>query len=169
MRDVPIQKYLIDQTFYRPRDIVRLLKICIDQNKSQFAFTQQVMEEARKRFSEQTWTELAEELRVNYDKDDVDAIEEAFTGFKPRFTLGDIRERLAEKNQANVRRLVERHKLEDMLSDLFRIGMIGNDYSERTPRGIQYIFRWAFRDDPRLILEKRMAVHRSLWKYFSLA
>src|SRR5262249_50595708 len=154
-----VQKYILNQTFYRPRDLVRLFRICIEQNKEAFVFNQQILEEAKKRYSEQTWTELAEELRVNYNKDDLDAIEEIFSGFKTRFSLGELRQRIEDKRNNAVIKLLDHHKLQDMLRDLYRIGMVGNDYRQKTPSGEAEIQHWAFRDDPRLLIDKRMGIH----------
>jgi hypothetical protein len=169
INNLPTQKYLMDQTFYRPRDLVRLLKICIEQNKRDFTITQQILEEARKRYSEQTWTELAEELRITYQQEDINALESLFTGFKPRFSLGEFQERIAGKSDSKIERLIEKHKPTELLEDLFRIGMVGNEYSVQAKHQHVYVNRWAFRDDAKLIPEKQMAIHRSLWKHFSLA
>lgn len=55
--------------------------------------------------------------------------------------------------------LLKKYKIGDILSHLFKLGIVGNTGEN---------MRFSFRGDDELLIENSMTVHNSLWNYLSL-
>jgi len=55
--------------------------------------------------------------------------------------------------------LLKKHKLGDILSLLYRVGIIGNTGQK---------VRYSFRGDDELVIESNMKIHDPLWNYLSV-
>lgn len=117
--------------------------------------------------------ELAQSLLTAFfsDHGNVWRFKRIFTGFKPFFSLSQLITHLEEKKRQyqSVSRLCEKKELSQILEDLFRVGVVGNNYSETGRQGEKrWRNRWSFRGDDQILLEKRIAIHRGLLPVFSL-
>lgn len=74
------QVYILHNSWYRPRDIVRLLISIQDQYPNETSFFLQGLEAIRKFYSTASWVELTEELKVKYRPADIDGIKYIFYG-----------------------------------------------------------------------------------------
>jgi hypothetical protein len=102
--------------------------------------------------------------------EDIKCIEGLFTGFFSHFFIDELRHRIDGRFQTNrtAQRLFAGKGLEHILADLFRLGAVGNDFVIADGIKKEKRNRWVFRGNTELFIEERMAIHRSLWKRFSL-
>lgn len=155
------QEYILNKTWYRPRDIVRLLNIAKGQNPKANTFTGNMFEKINKDYSSKCWVEQTEELQATYTKDEIDGIKRLLIGIKCPFDINSIRKKAdeAEKLYASVETLLSKNRLSDILSHLYKVGIIGNT-GDTT--------HFAYRGDPDLLLENPMRIHDALWNYLSV-
>lgn len=153
--------YILHHTWNKPRDIVRLLISAQNsQKKTETLFSQAVFESFRKQYSQDSLNEMREEMSALYDQKDINNIIQIFTGFKIRMSYEEIEERIKKfyRNTGIAERLTS------ILSDLYRIGFIGN-ISPNTGQN-----RWYHRGDEELILtEWNIIVHQALLPALSLS
>ncbi len=175
LHDDETQRWLLHNTWYRPRDLIRMLNLAAKKHPSGAAFTQATFDDTKELYAKQSWVELTEELQANYSARDIDAMKIILLGSSKVFVLENLEMNLERKKKLyrNVGELLEKRSIEEILSDLFNIGVIGNVYGfygreRRFGRGRDTKVRWVFRGDTSLLLEKQMAVHRGLWKFLSI-
>ena len=157
-----VLKYILDQTWYRPRDIVRILSIAQQQFPNEEMFTENVFSAINKNYSVESWTEQEEELRTKYSKNDIKGIKHILMGLSNPFTYSEVvsHSELLRDMYDNVNSVLLKYKIGDILSHMYRLGIIGN--SE------QKVKRFSFRGDEELLIEKPMMVHRALWNVLSI-
>lgn len=158
----PIRKYILDQTWYRPRDIVRLLGIAQQQFPNEQQFSESVFTAINKNYSVDSWTEQEEELRTKYSKNDIKGIKHLLMGLSTPFTYKELVSRSEELRGIydSVDSVLNKYKLGDLLSHLFRLGIIGNSETNA--------MRFSFRGDEDLLIEKPMIIHRALRNVLSI-
>ena len=166
IQKIEIQKYILNQTWHRPRDVIRLLTIAQKHFPNKTGFDHQVFDTIRKQYSEESWIELSEELRTSFDNDEIEGIKRLFYGFKSDFSRDELKKRidLICKDYHEVNNLLDKHTLESVLSKLYKIGFIGNVINER--RRLHY--RFCYRGDDEILIEKNFIIHRGLRPYFSI-
>lgn len=153
--------YILRRTWYRPRDIVRILNIAQQHFPNEKIFSQQVFDTINKEYSAQSWVELAEELKTTYSEDEVGGIKKLLTSLQSPFTYSEIVQIATRKRElySELDALLNKYKMGDILSVLYRVGIIGNT-GER--------IRYSFRGDDELVIEERMKIHDPLWNFFSI-
>ncbi|HCL66630.1 MAG TPA: hypothetical protein DIC56_17680 [Rhizobium sp.] len=164
-------KFILNSSYYRPRDIVRLLRVARDFRPDAETFTTEHFDKTSTEYSKQTWLEVTEELLASYSTQEISALQRFFLGFNTHFFKQDLTSRIQRmyKKDKDVQSLFSKSDLTKVLSDLFRIGVIGNDFvvinsmGKKTPRN-----RWIFRGNTVLNDAERMCIHKSLWKHLSL-
>ena len=167
----PFFDFILNSSYFRPRDLVRLLRIARDFRDNDDKFTVEHFEKSSAEYSKQTWLEITEELLAVYLPSEVAAIQRLFLGFHTNFSKLDIETRLKTKYMSDrvIQQLFQRHDLQKVLSDLYRIGVIGNSFTVKGASGrSRPRQRWIFRGNATLNDSERMAIHRSLWKHLSL-
>lgn len=156
------EEFLINKTWHRPRDIVRILGIAQQQFPNEKMFSQNVFEAINKEYSIACWSEQEEELQAKYSKEEIGGIKHVLTGVRCPFTYDSISVK-AQKAQSiykDTEILLNKYKLADILDHLFRLGIIGN-----TGRNAN---RFAFRGDEELLIEREMTVHPALSNVLSV-
>lgn len=163
-----IDSVLLDRSFYKPRDIMWRLTLAQKIFPSETAFTQEVLSDTESEYSAKLWDEVRYELSAAYSEDEIDIIESVFSGSPRYFDLADAQSRfdLAASRSNQAVSLVSRRSVADLLSDLYRLGAIGNAFRVGPSAG-DIRNRWAFRGDPTLLLDKRMEMHPALSKRLS--
>ncbi|MFK4764875.1 P-loop ATPase, Sll1717 family [Desulfobaculum sp. SPO524] len=156
--------YILHNTWYRPRDIVRLLISIQDQYPDNTEFDIQSLETVRKTYSTSSWVELTEELKTKYQSQEIDGIKYIFYGFRQILTFSEIetRSKKAADDYTDVYELLKKHKLKDVLKDLFRIGVIGNINTNRNR------MRFSFRGDDEILFNLNIFVHNALKAHLSI-
>lgn len=157
-----VREYILHNSWYRPRDIVRLLKIAQDQHPDEESFKHHVFDSIRKKYSEQSWIEITEELKSKYRSDDIEGIKRLFYGVKQHFTFNYIRERQEEIKQLypEIEKLLSTYSIQEIISDLYRVGVIGNNENGR--------IRFSFRGDDEILLEQTCFIHNALKAHLSI-
>jgi hypothetical protein len=164
-------KFILRSSYYRPRDIVRLLRVARNYNDQSDKFTTAHFDETALEFSRQTWLEITEELLATYTPQQIEAIQKFFLGFNTLFFKTSIEERVRSRysNDKSVSDLFRNKGVDRILADLYRIGVVGNNFLVRNQFGSsERRDRWIFRGNTTLNDAERMAIHKSLWKHLSL-
>ncbi|WP_294213517.1 hypothetical protein [uncultured Chryseobacterium sp.] len=157
----PTHEYILHRTWYRPRDIIRLLTIAQQQFPNDTSFSHAVFDSIVKEYSTQSWIEHAEELRSILSEQEIDGIKKLLTSIVCPFTFNEFRNICDNKKElySDVEILLKKHKPADILSLLYRVGLIGNTGNK---------VRYSFRGDDELVLENDMKIHDPLWNYLSI-
>ncbi|HCF4784666.1 TPA: hypothetical protein NIF75_002743 [Pseudomonas aeruginosa] len=157
------QVYILHNSWYRPRDVVRLLITVQDQYPDDETFSLQALEAIRKAYSTASWVELAEELKAKYKAAEVEGIKYLFYGYKQIATFAELSERadLVVLEHDETKKLLERVSLREVLKDLFRVGIIGN-IDENHER-----MRFSFRGDDEILFQNKVFVHNALKAHLS--
>lgn len=135
--------YILNNSWCKPRDIVRLITTVQNSiyNNSK-AFTQSVFDSVVKTYSEDSLTEIKEELRALYDTDQIDMIISCFMGYKTTFSVSQIKQRIKKYFQGSI---LETH-FAQVIDDLYRLGFLGNFLP------VSKTYRWQHKGDGRVIL-----------------
>jgi len=102
----PYYKFILNSSYYRPRDIIRLLRVAKNFRNSDQKFSQVHFDETAREYSKQTWLEVTEELLASYSTTEVSALQRLFLGFHTRFFVEDIEYRISTNSK---RSLPHRH------------------------------------------------------------
>lgn len=154
-----IENYILDQTWYKPRDIIRLFSIIQKKYGNRTFFDQEIFETIRKPYSEESWIEFEEVLNVKYSDTEVEGIKKALTGIELPFKVSDFREKIDGKKDffEEIEVLAKNKKPAQILKDLYEIGVIGN-YGDN-PR---FSFKGDIDIDPLMLL----TIHYPLIRFF---
>lgn len=157
-----VQKYILELTWDRPRDIIRLLDISKKQFGKERMFSQKVFEGIAKEYAKESWIELTEELNAIYTHSEISGIKEMLTGIECPFTYAQIKQSAEVKREfsEDLDNLLNKHRLPEILRNLYNVGIIGN-FGKRV--------RFSFRGDDGLLLDHEMKIVDPLWKYFSIS
>lgn len=123
------QNYILDQTWGKPRDIIRLFGLIQKKYGSKEKFARDVFEGIRKDYAKESWIELSETLSASYDTNSIEGIKKSFIGINLPFSLSDYESILdsKEKHFNEIKELIKKHpKVSNILDDLYRCGIIGN-------------------------------------------
>lgn len=154
-------EYILNKTWYRPRDIVRLLNIAKEQIPQDTKFSSAVFESINKDYSSKSWVEISEELQSKYSTDEIDGIKAIIRGIKCPFDYAEITQKAdsAKEMYEMTNNLLSKYRLSDILNHLYKVGIIGNTGD---------LVRFAYRGDADLIIENQMKIHDALWNFLSV-
>lgn len=163
-----IDAFLLDRSFYKPRDLVWRLSLAQKLFPSEEAFSQEVLFNTENEYSAKLWDEIRYELSAAYAEGEIDIIESVLSGGARSFDLETVTERftLSADRSPSVALLLARKSVVDILNDLYRLGAIGNAFRAGTSAS-DMKNRWAFRGDSNLLVDKRMEIHAALIKRLS--
>lgn len=155
------RRFILNNTLYRPRDIIRLMLAVHDQTAASEKFTQEMFDKAQQEYSEKMWTEIKDELRLSYSEDEIDAIFTLLNRITMPFSYDSLIERiqLLGKFYPNIPVLLDNAKLTQILNKLYELGVIGN-----TGKPMNFVFL----SRPALDLLGKMVVHTPLRNYFAV-
>lgn len=83
-------KIILDLTWYKPRDIIRLFSIIQFMQGNKSIIDQEFFDTVRKTYSEESWTEFEEVLTAKYSDKEVEGIKQALTGLRLLFETKDF-------------------------------------------------------------------------------
>lgn len=152
----PVEE-IITMTWNKPRDIVRLIIAAQNSiaSNSEY-FSQDLYANLTEEYSRESLKELKEELNILYTPQEMEEIISLFRGFNAVFSLKELDRRI-EKNYQNT---IWEDKRNQILTDLYRIGFLGNiEQSSGTNA-------WQHRgnDGPVFNDDWRFSIHRALRK-----
>jgi hypothetical protein len=164
------QRYILHQTWYRPRDIVRLLNLARNQYPEQNKFTHSIFDGIRKEYSVQSWIEIVEELSVKYTTIEIEGIKQSFLGYQNNFSYDEFQKHISRRSKLypSIDELFKKHKLGELIGDLYKIGVIGNVLDYKNKYGRKDLIRFSFRGDMDVILEGKFKLHNALKGFFTL-
>lgn len=147
--------YILDNTWHKPRDIVRMLLAAQSKNsRESTVFNQNTFETFMPAYSKQCLVEVREEMRALYTAEEIENIFNCLQGFKVVFSFDEIESR-AKRLYPNS---VFARETFTVLSDMYRIGVVGNFLSnDRTPR-------WEHKEQYKIIVDDpwKIIIHPSL-------
>ena len=147
--------YILDNTWHKPRDIVRLLLSAQSSGAKNYRqFNQHTFETFMPTYSKQCLAEIREEMCALYTSKEIEDVFNCLQGYKSSFTYQEIRERAGA--------LYPESKIAQdtvtVLRDMYRIGAIGNVIANnKAPR-------WAYKGSEQLFIESpwKITVHPAL-------
>lgn len=156
------QKVLLHKTWFRPRDLVRICKMMQEKWPDRREFTAQMISDCMKDYSTESWREIIGEMAVKYNAAQQRAVSLVLNRFQTAFTLNEFTARIDRlvPLHSDVRMLVEAFRPADVLTDLYRVGAIGNVEKG----GV----RFAFRDTGDIDFTSRIGMHQGLWPHFNV-
>lgn len=162
------KKYILHNSWYKPRDIIRMLNLAKEKSPSKSIFDQESFDISRKMYSERCWSEVSEGISTNFGPDGVQFIVKFMTGFKKEFTKDELQNRINELDVEFGRPSIYSNKRTSFfLEIMYSCGMIGNKMSPERA-GDRPKFRFVFRGDINFINSERYIVHSALRPYFSM-
>jgi energy-coupling factor transporter ATP-binding protein EcfA2 len=161
---------ILNNTWFRPRDIVRWLNVIRTIHPDKDFINQQVYETTRREYSTYCLNEVFEELNAIYDKDHLSAIQELLTEMKINFSFQDFCEKVKylSKNNTVINAIKENNLEKKLLFHLYSCGMIGNFYQVVIRQEYTDTYRWIYRGDSQLLIDKGMTVHPALRPVLSI-
>lgn len=155
------RKYILNNSLYRPRDVVRMMTAIHDQIDTEERFTQVVFDKAQQVYSERMWNEIKDELRLSFSEEEVDAIFILLNRITMPFSYDSLTQRIEQlgKFYPNLPTLLDNSKLSQVLSKLYELGVIGN-----TGKPMNFIFLGRTLLDPLGM----MVIHTPLRNYFAV-
>lgn len=159
--DENVISYILNNTWNKPRDIVRLLTVISnDISGGKSAFSIDVFEKIKKDYSIESLREIREEMLSLYSVENIEDIFSVLKGFRVTFTLDELKIRIMREFSKSI----FADSIETALNNLYRLGIIGN-YSEMSKS-----YHWQHRDDegPLFTEEWQLRIHRALWDAFSI-
>ncbi|MDR5875528.1 P-loop ATPase, Sll1717 family [Vreelandella gomseomensis] len=161
-----IREFILDQTWYRPRDLVRLMGVLLKTFKDRSYVVQRHFDEARKLYSSESWVEICEELSATLSQEEIEAVARVVGRFKFPFNLMQVRRQIDDLAgiYSEVDKLESNNHVGDLLKKLYDIGVIGNYIKGKHGNKIP---QYAARGNPRALLEEDFIVHPALKPYFS--
>ena len=150
--------YIINQTWDKPRDIIRLFTAIQMQHGDEEFFDQKIFDSIRQQYSIESWEELVEALCVQYSPNEIDGIRHVLTGISLPFGKNDFSNRITFLSDCykDVETL-KCYKVDEILCDLYDVGVIGN-------YGV--VPRFVFLGDRDLDPASPMTIHYPLIKFF---
>lgn len=156
------QRIILHKTWFRPRDIVRLLNLIQEKWPEKRQFEVQMINDVMKEYSSQSWREIIGELAVKYDAAQQRSLSHIFTKFQTTFSLNEFAARIDRLGalHADFEALTSAYRPADILTDLYRVGALGNVEKG----GVSY----AFRETGELDLSSKIGIHQALWPRFNI-
>ena len=147
--------YILDNTWHKPRDIIRLLLSAqANRSKNFEIFDQNTFDTFMPYYSKQSLIEIMEEMRALYTSSEIEDIFRCIQGYKSKFSFQSIRERARAIDEKSI---MATNTL-SVLSDMYRIGIIGNMNSKSKSQ------RWEYKQQYKLLIDNPwvMIIHPAL-------
>jgi hypothetical protein len=146
--------FLLNNSWYKPRDVVRFLKAYAKVNPNHTRITEEGAKDCLNEYARISAVELFEQISVQYSSDVLGGIRAGMR--RRRYTNADA---LADALKPHVD--IDPSKL---VEELYTVGVIGNiDRVAGKPR-----FFWSFRQEEHLDHEMEVTVHPGLLNFFNV-
>lgn len=157
------ERYILERSFFRPRDVITILNLIIDKYPNSDYFGWKSFLDVKKEYSEYLLDEIRNEMYGHYGDDEIDSIFKLLKNYNKHFVDYKELKEYMEKNQFHYKDL----DLEKMLIGLFKFNAIGNKWYNEYKRKEYYT--WAHRDEKAdLDLDKIMVIHLGLREALSM-
>ena len=153
-----IYNFIINQTWNKPRDVIRLFTIIQKQYGERCFIDQELFDGVKQQYSTESWEELVEALNAQYSDIEIEGIRHLLTGISVPFTKNDFILRVDELGDSfREVEVLKKRNISHVLSDLYDIGVIGN---------YGHVPRFVFLGDRDLDPLAPLTIHYPLIKYF---
>ncbi len=162
IHSIEIREFLLKYSWYRPRDIIRMMISVQDYCKKETErVNQEVFDRAIQQYSNKMWNEVSEEISLKYTPEDIKAIKKILTGIQVPFSFSYINSRMKElaDHYDYVKKFSDKYKMSNVLEMLFDWGIVGNS-------GERMVF--SFLGYKEMDITKPMIIHRPLRNYFEV-
>lgn len=162
------KKYILHNSWYRPRDIIRMLNLAKEKNPRKTIFDQASFDKTKKKYSERCWVEISEGISTEFGVEGVKFIVDLMTGFKKEFTKEEFQEHINQHDIFSKRPIgFERKPIRFFLEIMYYSGIIGNKMTPEK-KGEKGKIRFVFRGDTNFLMSDRYIVHSALRSFFSM-
>jgi energy-coupling factor transporter ATP-binding protein EcfA2 len=161
------EHFLLNMTWFRPRDLIRLLSIAKNTFPNNSSFDENCIGASRKEYSYQSWIEIAEELSGRYEKREIEAVKAILNGFVRTFEGSFFAQRMTKLSSEHngVKEIRDRYGYRKVLEDLYFVGILGN-YMRHANVAKQY--RFHFKGDLMPNYDELFVVHPALCQFFGI-
>ena len=122
-----IYNYIINQTWNKPRDIIRLFSIIQNQFGEESFIDQRVFDAVKQQYSSESWEELVEALNANYTDKEIEGIRHVLTGISLPFSSKEFEDRIEKMSDSFFEvECLKKRKASHIIRDLYDVGVIGN-------------------------------------------
>ncbi|KOC31827.1 P-loop ATPase, Sll1717 family [Clostridium botulinum] len=157
-------KFLIDNSFGRPRDIICYLDVIAKANPNEVTFEEKMFRSCKQAYSQRFLQELYNEMSLHFELE----IVENYLLLIRKFGRNSF-------YYNGIKRFYRKHKktfnyissLDDALEDLYKFGVIGNCWQVHHGRPDEsYQYSWGYRRDgnPKIDMDRKFTVHYGLRK-----
>lgn len=162
-----IKSYLIRQTWYKPRDIIRYLNALKARCGEETRFPRQAFFDVRKEYSAQAWKEIEEELTAIYKRDQIEAMRKVLNGIRCPFSLADLRKKVEGEisHYQDVEKLSQEFRDAELIAILFHAGIIGNVTDSTRDTGRARFVAW---EESEPDLSGKFTIHYPLRSFFDV-
>ena len=155
-----ICNYILEQTWNKPRDIIRLFTIIQKKYGDRSIIDQEIFDGVRQDYSSESWDEKAEALSAFYSNEEIEGIRLVLTGIIIPFDAVEFSNHIDSKSECYdvVEKLKNsKYKPIQILSLLYNVGVVGN--YEKVPR-------FEFKGDRDIDPSAAVTIHYPLIKFF---
>ncbi|WP_420566433.1 P-loop ATPase, Sll1717 family [Thalassobaculum sp.] len=159
--------YILDMCNFRPRDVVRLLSLIAEIHPNIDNIEDNHFRQIKKEFSNLTWDEMTQDLLVSYSPNEVEFIKSVLLNLPRKLEAKNLAERFegrAISSPEGSSIIKKKKSWMGVLEDLYRSGILGNEYFVKKEKKN----RWMFRGDDVLDKTLPVAIHRSLRSSLSI-
>lgn len=157
------ERFMLERSFFRPRDIITILNLIIDKYPNSHYFGWKSFLDIKQEYSEYLLDEVRNEMYGHYPDKQIDSILRLIKNYNKHFIKYKEIKQYMENNKFHYTDL----ELEKMLIGLFNFNAIGNKWYNQYKHKEYYT--WAHRDDKAdLDLDKVMVVHLGLREALSM-
>lgn len=157
INDQDAVELIINMTWNKPRDIVRLIIAAQNSTISTAeCFNKELLQSLTEEYSSESLKELKEELNILYTPEEMECIISMFRGYNAIFSLPQIQKRI----ETDYSDTIWSTKYKQILTDLYRIGFLGNLEKESGT----YAWQHRGNDGPVFNSEWKFVIHRALRK-----
>lgn len=140
------QKWLLDLTTYRPRDLPILFSAAKQHDGPKSTFSRETFSRLiRVRYRQELWSDFAEALRAEYSDKEVETFRKIFFSLPNFFRLPDFMEKAddfsADPEVAEMIEITTPKKWAQVLKDLYELGAVGYSSVENDEERVHFHFR----------------------------
>lgn len=164
VNQIPTEKFLLERTFFRPRDIITFLNSIIEKYPSHSSFKFQTLANARAEYSEYLLDEVRNEMSGHMPDVEIEESLKLLKNFNRHYFYFKDIVKYYEDNVFHYKNI----KIEQSLIHLYKFSVLGNVW-KNNDRGGKTYQSWAHRENNSdLDFSKRMVVHIGLREALSM-
>lgn len=160
------REFALEQTWYRPRDMVRLMEVALKSFSGIDVLYQKNFDESKRLYATESWVEIGEELSASMTSEEIEGLSRVLGRFRNPFTIREFKLQMNELGgiYSEVDSLEKNHKPGDLLKKLYTVGVLGNYITGKRGNKIP---QYAARGNTKVLLEEQFIVHPAVKPFFS--